>query len=222
MGERSRSIESEEPKNNDEIVESKEEIIEYDSGRSRTVDDTVEGMIKLAEKTGKVVRGKHNGVSFTTENCSTVEDVLENWKESNDASLEEYYLSPEGKKNAREEKEQREKEQQKYDALVEQLPNLDFANYAAVLDWFCEIQGPSDRTGVVKDPEDIIIPFLEHGYHLHIDKKEGFMEDRDRYARNIVSNCLYGLRGRGGYVHPAIHSATNNWKKKFGDLINKF
>ena len=99
---------------------------------------------------------------------------------------------------------------------MEQLPNLDFANQEAVLDWICEFQDPSDHIGVAKNQGEVLKIFAEHGYQTSVNTGEAFNgEDRDNFARYIVGQALDGLKGDVGAIHQVVHKFTDDWKKKF-------
>jgi len=53
--------------------------------------------------------------------------------------------SPEGKEAERKREADRSSAQQLHDALMAKLPSLDMSNDVAVLDWLCQMQGPSFR-----------------------------------------------------------------------------
>ncbi len=111
---------------------------------------------------------------------------------------------------------QKEEAQRKIDALVDRLPNLDFSNQEAVLDWICEFQDPSDHIGVVKDQQKILETFAEHGYQPSVNTGEALdRENSNNVARYIIGQALDGLQDDAGAIRHVIHKLTDDWKKKF-------
>lgn len=183
---------------------------------SENVRTTAERMIALAKETKGSVTAKFNDIELTATEDSTVEDIVSGFHIKIAEDAEKYRTSPEGKRAARESEERKEEAQRKADALMEQLPNLDFANQEAVLDWICEFQGPSDHIGVVKNQGEVLKIFAEHGYQPGVNTGEAFNgEDRDNFARYIIGKALDGLRCDTGAIHQVIHKFTDDWKKKF-------
>jgi len=183
---------------------------------SENVSTAAERMIALAKETKGSVTAKFNDIELTATEDSTVEDIVSGFHIKIAEDAEKYRTSPEGKRAARESEERKEEAQRKADALMEQLPNLDFANQEAVLDWICEFQGPSDHIGVVKNQGEVLKIFAEHGYQPGVNTGEAFNgEDRDNFARYIIGKALDGLRCDTGAIHQVIHKFTDDWKKKF-------
>lgn len=129
---------------------------------------------------------------------------------------EKYRNSPEGQRAVVEEEERRKEFQKKADALVKQLPNLDFNNQEAVLDWICEFQAPSNHTGVDKYySEKVLEVFAEHGYFPGMNLGKAFNEDDpDNFAHFIVGDALSGIQFPNG-IHQVVHKYTKKWKEKF-------
>lgn len=183
---------------------------------SENVSTAAERMIALAKETKGSVTAKFNDIELTATEDSTVEDIVSGFHIKIAEDAEKYRTSPKGKRAARESEERKEEAQRKADALMEQLPNLDFANQEAVLDWICEFQDPSDHIGVVKNQGEVLKIFAEHGYQPGVNTGEAFNgEDRDNFARYIIGKALDGLRCDTGAIHQVIHKFTDDWKKKF-------
>lgn len=188
----------------------------YEPMAGENVSTTAERMIALAKETKGSVRAKFNDIELTATEDSTAEDIVSGFQTKIAEAAETYRKSPEGQRAARESEERKEEAQRKADALMEQLPNLDFSNQEAVLDWICEFQDPSDYIGVVKDQRKVLEIFAEHGYQPGVNTGEAFNgEDGDNFARYIVGQALDGLRGDVGAIHQVVHKFTDDWKKKF-------
>jgi len=179
------------------------------------VSTTAERMVALAKNTDTTVMARFNDVDLTANKHLTAEQIVANFHTMIAAAAEASRNSPEGKRSARESEEQEEKAQRGHDALMELLPNLDFTNQAAVLDWICEFQGPNDHIGVAKRQVDVLKIFAAHGYQPGVNTGETFNgEDNDNVARYIIGQALHGLRGEVG-INPVVNKFTDDWKKKF-------
>lgn len=188
----------------------------YEPMAGENVSTTAERMIALAKETKGSVRAKFNDIELTATEDSTTEDIVSGFQTKIAEASETYRKSPEGQRAARESEERKQEAQQKADALMEQLPNLDFSNQEAVLDWICDFQDPSDYIGVAKDQRKVLEIFAEHGYQPGVNTGEAFNgEDGDNFARYIVGQALDGLRGDVGAIHQVVHKFTDDWKKKF-------
>ena len=188
----------------------------YEPMAGENVSTTAERMIALAKETKGSVRAKFNDIELTATEESTAENIVSDFQTKIAEASEKYRKSPEGQRSARESEERKEEAQRKADALMEQLPNLDFTNQEAVLDWICEFQDPSDHIGVVNDQGAVLKIFAEHGYQPGVNTGEAFNgEDRDNFAHYVVGQALDGLRGDVGAIHQVVHKFTDDWKKKF-------
>lgn len=188
----------------------------YEMTPSQHIDKTVERMIALAKETKGEVRTKFNGIELVATEDSIFENMIEDFKIKMEESRKEYRESPEGQRLKRESEERKQESQQKADALMEELPSLDFNNQEAVLNWICEFQEPSDHIGVITDNEKVLKIFSENGYQPNVNVGEAFNgEDRDNFARYIVGQALDGLQGNVGAINQIVHKFTDDWKKKF-------
>lgn len=187
----------------------------YEPMAGENISETVERMIALAKETDGSVKVKFNDVELMATRSSIAEDIVADFHAKLQEAAEKYHKSPEGQRAARESEDRKQEAQRKADALMEQLPNLDFNDQKAVLDWICEFQGPSDHIGVVKDGEKVVKIFAEHGYQPNVNTGEAFNgEDRDNFARYIIGQALSGLQSDVGAIHQIVHKFTNDWKKK--------
>ncbi|MEK7509683.1 MAG: hypothetical protein AAB605_03145 [Patescibacteria group bacterium] len=179
------------------------------------LNEAAKELVNAAKKNGKA-QGYFNGILLAADKTSTAEGIVAYYREETERRAEAYRNSPKGKKAAREAKERLEKMQQKHDELMRQLPNLDFTNNIAVLNWLCEYQDPSDYIGVMKQQDEVVATFVAHGYHPNVNLHENFKEDdRDNYARYIIGQALSMLQGEVGAIHHVIHHFTKKWKEKF-------
>lgn len=188
----------------------------YEPMAGENVSTTAERMIALAKETKGSVRTKFNDIELTATEKSTAEDIVSNFQTKITEASETYRKSPEGQRAARESEERKDEAQRRADALMEQLPNLDFNNQEAVLNWICDFQDPSGHIGIVNNQGEVLKIFAEHGYQPGVNTGEAFNgEDRDKFARWVVGQALDGLRGDVGAIHQVVHKFTDDWKKKF-------
>lgn len=191
--------------------------ITYDVRGGQTIDSIAARMVALAKETGERVRAMFSGIlELTATPESTVEDVIGDWRTRMDQAVEARDRSPEGQRAARAKERLIEEAQKQVDALMEQLPHLDFTNPEAVLDWLCELLGPSEFSAVVKSPEVILTRFAEHGYVPDMNAREEFnAEDRDNVAGFIIGQALAGVRDLNGAIERIVHDWTEQWKSDF-------
>lgn len=188
----------------------------YEPMAGEDVSTTAERMIALAKETKGSVRAKFNNIELTATEDSTTEDIVSDFQTKIAEAAKTYRKSPEGQRAARESEERKQEAQRKADALMKQLPNLDFSNQEAVLNWICEFQDPSNYIGVTKDQGAVLKIFAEHGYQPGVNTGEAFNgEDSDNFARYIIGQALNGLRSDVGAIHQVVHKFTDDWKKKF-------
>lgn len=188
----------------------------YEPLAGEDISTTAKRIVAMAKREKGVVKAKFNDIELTANSDTTADSVVAFYGEESKRRGEAYRNSPEGKKAAREAEERRVALQQKHDALMQQLPTLNFADDVAVLDWLCEFQDPSDHTGVVKQNDAVIVAFAAHGYHPSVNTGKNFNEsDRDNFARYIIGQALAGLQCEVGAVHQIVHKFVDDWKKKF-------
>lgn len=189
----------------------------YEPTAGENISTTAERIIALAKETKGSVTAKFEGIELTVTEDSTAEDVVSGFQTRIDeAAAETYHKSPEGQRAFRESEEQKQEGQRKADALIGQLPNLDFANQEEVLDWICEFQDPSGYIDDTKRQNEVLSIFAEHGYQPNVNIGEAFnSEDHDNSAHYIIGQALDGLKDDFGAIHPIVHKFTDDWKKKF-------
>lgn len=179
------------------------------------ISTTAKRIVAMAKRERDVVKAKFNDIELTANPDTTADSVVAFYGEESKRRGEAYRNSPEGKKAAREAENRRVALQQKHNALMQQLPTLNFTDDVAVLDWLCELQDPSDHTGVVNQKDVVISTFAAHGYYPSVNTGKDFNEnDRDNFVRYVIGQALANLREVGA-IHRIIHKFTENWKKKF-------
>lgn len=172
-------------------------------------------LIEIAKRRGTPARMSFNDIEVTARPESTADEIAAAF----DAKLKEassrYRASPEGIASAKASADERATLQAKHDALMARLPSLDFKSDVAVLDWLCEMQDPSDRSGVIVERKAIVETFANHGYVAGVNCGSLFRaEDRDNVHRWLVGQALDGL-DTGPAIHHVIHKFAAEWRAKF-------
>ena len=188
----------------------------YEPMAGENVNTTAHEMVTLAMKTRDTVKAKFNGIELTATSNSTADGIVAYYGEESKRRSEMYRNSPEGKKAIQENEERKVAMQKKHDALMQQLPSLDFTNDVAVLDWFTQFQAPSEHIGVGKQLSVVLTTFASHGYHPNVNTGKDFdVNDRDNFARYVIGQALAGLACEVGAIHKVFHKFADDWKKKF-------
>lgn len=189
---------------------------EYTPHAGEDITKTAEQMVKLAKRTKDTVKAKFNDIELTVTSDSTADAIAAYYGEESDRRSEAYRNSPEGKRAERERQEHVVTMQQKHDALMQQLPSLNFADDVAVLDWLCEFQDPSDHCGVAKQQSVVLATFAKHGYQPSVNCGKDFnKDDRNVFVHWLVGQALAGLACDVGAIHQVFHKFADDFKKKF-------
>ena len=188
----------------------------YEPTPIEDVSKIAERMIALAKEKNSIVTAKFNNIELTATDDSTVEDIVHGYIINYGRASEANRQSPEGQRAVLEMEESKQEAQRKVDALMEQLPNLDFTDQAALMDWICEFQSPSDYPGIVTNQEEVVRVFAEHGYQPGVNAGDALNgNDRDNFARYIIGRALDNMRGDAGAISRVVHPLVEVWKKKF-------
>lgn len=191
-----------------QIIRGDQTVINYEPTPGGSVKTAIEEMIALAKESGVVVRARLNGIELRVTKDSTAEDTISDLKMRTAEAGDAYRKSTEKERLTREKE-----EQEKVDALIEQLPNLDFKDPEAVLDWIYEFQYPNNA----EKRRKVLEAFAEHGYQPNINTGKAFNgNDDDNFAHYVVGQMLVGLRGDVGPTFEVItKKLVEDWKKKF-------
>lgn len=179
------------------------------------IDDAAKQLVAAFAEHGPV-KAKFNGIELTAGPGDTPEAIVVRYDLDQAAAGEAYRASAEGKRAAREADQRRADQQAIHDSLMRQLPSLNMQDDAAVLDWLCEMQGPSDHTGVIVRRQTIVSAFEKAGYvagaNCGSDYRDG---DRANMFRYLVGQALSGLK-EGPSIHPIINKFADEWREQFG------
>jgi len=113
-----------------------------------------------------------------------------------------------------------EEQQAETNKLIKELPNIDWNNKEAVLDWLRKFNRYGFVAGIGFYPDDIFEIFGSHGYHQCFAKEEYLDEENeDRLAKHIVGKVLENVH----FYNPAVRNISRGidfeieeWKSKFG------
>lgn len=176
----------------------------------------VENMIGLARIHNELVAATFNDIDIVVEPSTDIDAAVDKFIADVEKRHQLYINSKAGKTAAAEAKARKQQLQARADDLLAALEYLDFADDVAVLNWLCELQGPSDHIDVDVRPVRVIIEaFAINGYHAGVncgDKFDG--SDRNNFHRYIVGQALDGL-DKLGSIHHIIHRFADDWRAKF-------
>lgn len=172
-------------------------------------------LVEIAKDNATETFGTFNDVEMRATPVSDPAEIVAVWERDMEAAARAYRESPEGRKAEEERQERRRQAQAKHDALMQQLPTLDWDSAVAVLDWFCAMQEPSDHVGVVVKRDSIVRAAEAHGYKPNMNVGPDF---RRGHATNeyeyLIGQCLSGLT-EGPAIHSIIHKFAADWKRRF-------
>ncbi len=187
--------------------------IEFAAGTH--IADAARDLVDAARRLGHV-GGIFNGIELTADASTTPEAVVAEFERESAAKAETYRNSPEGQAAQKASDERRADMQAKHDRLMNRLPDLDWSNDAAVLEWLCEMQAPSDHVGVTVLSDTIATEFEQRGFHAGVNTGADYKpNDRDNAFRYLVGQALDGLKS-GPAIHPILHRFSAEWRERFG------
>lgn len=177
------------------------------------IEEAARQLVMAAAEHGSAV-GAFNDIDLVATAESTAEDIVADYDAQRYARAEAFRKSPEGIATARAAEQRRTDLQQQHDALMRDLPSLDFKDEVAVLDWLCAMQGPSDHIGVIKRSDTIVATFRHHGFEPGVNCGADFRKgDRDNEFRWLVGQALDTLETCA--IHGIIPKFAAEWKGKF-------
>jgi hypothetical protein len=156
-------------------------------------------------------KGAFNDIELTATADTTVDAVVDDFSRKNYERHLAWRKSPEGIEHQRQRDLKIAAMQERHDALMNTLRTLDFNNPVAILDWLCEMQEPSDLSGVAVRREAIIATFENSGYFAGVNCDSEFRKgDRDNELRWLIGQALVTLQHCS--IHPMIHRFVAEWK----------
>ena len=181
-------------------------IIEAETGD--TLKLFIEQLIATAKELKEPIQTKFNRIEFIVNPDDTAEALLEGYNNAyiNQATYQlelahiDNYLA-----TAR----------QTFDRLIMQLPDLDFDNDVAVLDWIYELQDPSDILCDKSQAGFIVETFAAHNYFPGVNCGPDYQaDDRENVARHLIGQALEFLQTSGA-IHQVAGTRIEEWKEKF-------
>lgn len=178
------------------------------------IEQAAEQLVAAAVEHGTAT-GQFNDVPLTADASSTPAEIVSRWNSESDARAAAWRASPEGKKAEQESNQRRADAQTLHDSLMKRLPALNMKDDAAVLDWLCQMQGPTDHVGVIVRRDTIVSHFEKAGYRSNVNYGDDFKpRDRDNVFRYLVGQALHGLK-EGPAIHPILHKFAAEWRADF-------
>lgn len=177
------------------------------------ISQAVDMLICAAQADGSA-EGEFNDVTITAERGETADIILARYTAECERRAEAYRKSPEGVAAAASAKERTAYLQQAADCLMAALPNLDFSDEDAVLDWLCALQEPSDHIGVSINKNAVLVEFAKHDLRPNVNCGPDFdANDRHNFFAWLVGQALDGLATVA--IHGLIHKFADDWRHAF-------
>lgn len=97
------------------------------------------------------------------------------------------------------------------DDAMRRLPDLDFADFSAVLGWFESIRDASDHSGVRGADSVILLTFKRHGFVPEMGCGDAYRPTRDGMALWLIGLALEGIRSGLG-IHQGFDRLLGLWQ----------
>lgn len=179
------------------------------------IQGAIDELVKMANGNDAPVQMEFNGVTLVAETGDTPEKLYLLWLSEKEKKAEAYSKSPEGKKAVADAKQRQVNLQKEADLLMKELPDLDFNDFAALIDWMERLTDPSDQRGVSFDKMAVIETFREHGFIAGVyTGDDRVIEDRENSAKYLIGQGLSCLAGWGP-IHGIFHKFAEEWREKF-------
>lgn len=189
------------------------QVIEFSPGLH--ISHAAQQLVAAAQADGNAT-GTFNGIELTATADSNPADIVAEFDRESEARAEKWRNSAAGIAYAKAEDERRASLQAKHNVLMKRLSSLDWSNDAAVLDWLCQMQKPSDYVGVITRCATIISAFEAHGFKAGENTGAAYRDgDRKNMFRYLVGQALDGL-DKVGAIHPILLDFSTEWRSRFG------
>jgi hypothetical protein len=193
-------------------------VHKYEVQPSMIITEAAEEMVAVASSRDEPVQGTFNGhdlIAYPGDSAAAIEAA---YRLQIDAQKQEYMKSAAGKLAVAARLRRRFAAQDEVDALMKELPNLDFADLTSVINWIDRLIDPSDFVGVDVPVATIVSTFLENGFKPNTVELHDF-DDRNNFARHLIGHGINGIiTGQPG--HGIFHQYANNWREKFNIPAN--
>lgn len=179
--------------------------------------DTSEAAKLLVERSAEfgAAFGMFNDIRMDARHGDTIEDVLAAFENRRQAHADAYAASPEARAAELARNDRRASMQAQHDALMARLPTLNLSDDAAVLDWLCAMQEPSDHVGVIVRKDAILEAFAKHGFKPGLNCGKDYRSgNRSNMHAYLVGQALDGLQSVA--VHSILHKFAAEWRAEFG------
>ncbi len=178
------------------------------------IDEAAERARQKAQKLGGAVEFAFNDTQVVARPGQTEGEIAKSYMDQRQADREAYQKSPEYAAYKAKDAQEIAGLQSKADALVNQLPEVANGDAAGMMKWMSEFTDPGDRIGVNWDKSQVITGLKQfadkQGYDLTA--KNGDATNKDEFARNVVTNAIKVLEGRGLW-YPGFDGAAAQFAK---------
>ena len=189
-------------------------MVEIATHLGESIDNAAVRLVQAADEHGEAT-AKFNDIELFAAKGFAAEGVVRHYMDEVEKRSRAWRASPEGRRVEQERETRRSEMQAKHDNLVRRLPSLDMSNDVAVLEWLCQMQEPSDHTGVILQRQNIVSKFEAAGYKPNENTGDDFRKDnRANVFRYLVGQALAGLK-EGPAIHGILHSFAADWRRDF-------
>lgn len=178
------------------------------------IENAAQELVAVANRDGEA-HGDFNDITLRAKRDDLPESIVAAYDRETKARAAAYRSSPEGKAAAERDRQERQDLQSEHDRLMAALRTLDWNNKAAVLDWCCAMQKPSDRIGVIIRRDTIIAEFAKRGFTPNMRTGEDYIEQKTVAHAYIVGQALRCLETVGA-IHGIIHKFADEWRQRYG------
>lgn len=165
-----------------------------------------------------IIVGEFNGVKLEATGSSTIDSIVETFRDKLTRKHEEYLRSDEYIQwRIKKDVELKTKSEEAKKLTLYFNNNLDFSNLAEVLDWLKQIQPYTDRIEIDMSGKEIVNKLISYGYKEGENVGNDFDgENKENFARYIIGQCIEGLIHVGA-IHPMCCNFINDWNRKFNN-----
>lgn len=172
-------------------------------------------MTAVSNVIGQTITGDFNGIEITATPASCGLKLAEKWTLEMERRREEYENSSAYKEHLKEMQMKAAANKEKVYSLINDLAELDYTNFEAILDWLVSLEKVADDRDPSVNLTVVAKTFIDKGFEIDANLHEKFNgEDAENYARYLIGQALHNLNENKN-IHQVIDYFTEEWKKKF-------
>lgn len=188
---------------------------DYEPHPGQSIEQAANALQVRAQSEGREVTMAFNGIELAMGPDTDPKDVVADYWAKTHKQAEAYRNSAEGKATAEKTAQHLALMQKTMADGMARLPQLDFTDLHAVIEWLAFVQDASHHTGVQTPRQEIIETFAAHGFLPSVNCGEDYNEDdRENVARYLIGQALAGLQSVGA-IHHIFHDFAADWHLKF-------